>query len=104
MKTIIPAILAAVTLVGAASAQTRSDIRGLASVQPVAASAAACSSGLIEIAPVSFDGGGNATAWVVVHRVDGEVVAAERVTAQEVEQLHRSPCNADGWRGQKLEG
>lgn len=104
MKTIIPAILAAATLVGAASAQTKSDARGLANIQPVAASATACTTGLIEIAPVSFDAGGKASAWVIVHRVDGEIVASERVTEQEIEQLHRAPCKADGWRGQQLEG
>jgi hypothetical protein len=104
MKTIIPAILTAALLVGAASAQTKPGPRGLAGVQPVAASATACTTGLIEIAPVSFDTGGKATAYVVVHRVNGEVVAAERVTTQEIEQLHRSPCKADGWRGAQLAG
>lgn len=101
---IIPAILGAVTMVGAASAQTAGNARGLASVQPVAASATACAEGLIEIAPVSFDTGGRPSAWVVVYRVDGEVVAAERVSPQEIEQLHRAPCKADGWRGEALEG
>lgn len=104
MKTIIPAILVAVTLVGAASAQTGSGTRGLASLQPVAASVRACATGLIEIAPVSFDTGGRPSAWVVVYRVDGEVVAAERVSPQEIEQLHRVPCKSDGWRGQRLKG
>ena len=104
MKTVIPAIVAAAALAGAASAQTRPEARGLASVQPVAASATACATGLIEIAPISFDMGGRPEAWVVVYRVDGEVVAAERVTPQEIEQLHRAPCKADGWRGAQLEG
>jgi hypothetical protein len=104
MKTIIPAILTAALVAGAATAQTKPGTRGLASVQPVAASATACTTGLIEIAPVSFDTGGKATAYVVVHRVNGEVVAAERVTPQEIEQLHRSPCKADGWRGPQLAG
>lgn len=104
MKTVIPAILTAALLAGAASAQTRSVTGGLTSIQPVAASATACTTGLIEIAPVSFDAGGKATAWVIVHRVDGEIVASERVTPQEIEKLHRTPCKADGWRGQQLEG
>jgi hypothetical protein len=104
MKTIIPTILTAALLAGAASAQTKPTASGLARVQPVAASATACTTGLIEIAPVSFDTGGKATAYVVVHRVNGEVVAAERVTPQEIEQLHRAPCKADGWGGAQLAG
>jgi hypothetical protein len=44
-----------------ASAQTRSAQGGLASVQPISASATACAAGLIEIAPVSFDTSGRPT-------------------------------------------
>ena len=46
----------------------------------------------VEIAPVSFDTFGEPSAWVVVHRVDGEVTAAERVSPAEVQKLRRLPC------------
>ncbi|MEZ6031352.1 MAG: hypothetical protein R3C46_16625 [Hyphomonadaceae bacterium] len=103
MKTILPAIITAAALAGAASAQTAPS-RSLASVKPVAASAATCATGLIEIAPVSFDTAGRPMAWVVVYRVDGEVVASERVTPREIEDLHQTPCKADAWRAQRLAG
>jgi hypothetical protein len=48
----------------------------------------------IEIAPVSYDTRGRASAWVVVHRDHGEIIASERVDAREVEQLRRLPCGA----------
>ena len=73
-------------------------------MKPVAASAATCATGLIEIAPVSFDTAGRPMAWVVVYRVDGEVVASERVTPSEIENLHQTPCKADAWRAQQLAG
>jgi hypothetical protein len=47
---------------------------------------------MVEIAPVSYDTTGGATAWVRVYRVKGEIVAAERVEKQEIEQLRRLPC------------
>jgi hypothetical protein len=46
----------------------------------------------VEIAPVSFDSAGEPAAFVVVHRMDGEVVAAERVSPVEVQKLRRLPC------------
>jgi hypothetical protein len=46
----------------------------------------------VEIAPVSFDTTGEPAAWVVVHRIGGEVIAAERVGAVEVQKLRRLPC------------
>jgi hypothetical protein len=46
----------------------------------------------VEIAPVSFDTAGEPAAFVVVHRIDGEVIAAERVTPAEVQKLRRLPC------------
>jgi len=48
----------------------------------------------IEIAPVSYDTRGQASAWVMVHRDHGEIIASERVDAREVEQLRRMPCGA----------
>lgn len=108
MKTIIQSITCAalassVALLSPATseatAQTRSGQGNLASVQPIAASATVCAAGLIEIAPVSFDTAGRPDVWVVVHRVNGEVVAAERVSPSEVEKVSRAPCGADAWRG-----
>jgi hypothetical protein len=86
-------------VISQATAQTRSAQGGLASVQPIAASATACATGLIEIAPVSFDTKGRPDVWVVVHRVNGEIVAAERVSPSEVEKVIRAPCGAEAWRG-----
>lgn len=68
-----------------------------AMMKPAAGSAAATSwtcvsRANVEIAPVSFDTGGEPSAWVVVHRIDGEVIAAERVGPAEVEKLRRLPC------------
>jgi hypothetical protein len=46
----------------------------------------------VEIAPVSFDTAGEPATWVLVHRIDGEVIAAERVSVMEVQKLRRLPC------------
>ncbi len=46
----------------------------------------------VEISPVSYDTRGMASAWVMVQRDKGEIVAAERVSIGEVEQLRRLPC------------
>ncbi len=108
MKTVIRSITCAALAssvallspnISQAWAQTQPAQGGLASVQPIAASATACAAGLIEIAPVSFDTAGRPDVWVVVHRVNGEVVAAERVSPSEVEKVSRAPCGADAWRG-----
>jgi len=66
-------------------------------VKPAASSAASaswtCMSRTnVEIAPVSFDTAGEPAAWVVVHRINGEVTAAERVSPAEVQKLRRLPC------------
>lgn len=50
----------------------------------------------IEVAPVSFDTAGGVEAWVVVHRVKGEVVAAERIGKRELENLRSKPCESEG--------
>lgn len=50
----------------------------------------------IEIAPVSFDTYGNAETWVMVHRIKGEIIAAERIGKQEVDRLRAMPCNDQG--------
>ncbi len=67
----------------------------LASMKPTTASSWACQSKVVEIAPVSEDTNGGATAWVMVHRVKGEIIAAERVSEREVEQIRRLPCQGD---------
>ena len=46
----------------------------------------------VEIAPVSFDTIGQANAWVMVYRVKGQIVAAERISQREADELRRMPC------------
>ncbi len=96
--------LAASALSSQAMAQTAPKQATLSSAKPVLASVMACSTGLIEIAPVSFDTNGRVEAWVVVYRINGEIVASERVSPAEIEQLQRSPCRADKYRGAPLDG
>ena len=64
--------------------------------QAVSASAATSwtcvSRASVEVAPVSFDTAGEPAAWVVVHRIDGEVIASERVSPVELQKLRRLPC------------
>lgn len=96
IKTIISvsALLAAgLGLGGMANAQTAKTM--LASAKPAAASAWQCAAKVVEIAPVSQDTNGRATGWVMVHRVGGEIIAAERLSATEVEQVRRLPCQGD---------
>jgi hypothetical protein len=45
----------------------------------------------VEIAPVSFDVRGQAS-WVVVYRLKGEIIASQRVSERELEQIKRMPC------------
>lgn len=103
-KTIGVAFASSIVAASSASAQTRPVQGSLSSVKPIAASVTTCATGLIEIAPVSFDTSGQPEAWVVVQRVDGEVVSAQRITARGLEQLRRAPCGMDTWRGEMLEG
>lgn len=97
IKTIvsISAVFAAsIAFGGVASAQT-AKATVLASAKPAAAAAWQCAAKVVEIAPVSQDTNGKATGWVMVHRVAGEIIAAERLTATEVEQVRRLPCQGD---------
>ena len=48
----------------------------------------------VEIAPVSFDTSGEPAAWVMVHRIKGEIVASERISARQVDEIRRLPCGA----------
>jgi hypothetical protein len=87
---LVPISALAVAFVGvspAASAQTK-----MAAAKPAVASNWTCPSSTIEIAPVSEDTSGKPTAWVMVHRVKGEIIAAERVDAREVERIRALPC------------
>jgi hypothetical protein len=89
------ALLAASTgMSAAASAQTVKQA-SLSTSKPAAASSWSCQAKVVEIAPVSEDAAGRPTAWVMVHRVKGEIVAAERLSAAEVEQVRRLPCQGD---------
>ncbi len=51
-----------------------------------------CTFKTVEIAPVSFDTSGGATGWVMVYRVKGEVIASERISEREAQQLRALPC------------
>ncbi|MDP3493885.1 MAG: hypothetical protein Q8R82_12285 [Hyphomonadaceae bacterium] len=79
----------------AASAQTVKQASLSTSKSATAASSWACQAKVVEIAPVSQDTNGRPTAWVMVHRVQGEIIAAERLSASEVEQVRRLPCQGD---------
>lgn len=96
IKTIVSVsalLFASVGLGGIAQAQTTKAM--MASAKPAAASAWQCQAKVVEIAPVSEDSNGRARSWVMVHRVGGEIVAAERLSASEVEQVRRLPCQGD---------
>lgn len=90
----ISALLAAFAGSHVADAQTAKKA-SIASAKPAAASAWACQTKVVEIAPVSEDASGRPDVWVMVHRVNGEVIAAERLSASEVEQIRRLPCQGD---------
>lgn len=90
----VSALFAALTaLHPAASAQTAQSSPNTA--KSAAAASWACQTKVVEIAPVSEEANGRPTAWVMVHRVQGEIVAAERLSASEVEQVRRMPCQGD---------
>jgi len=78
----------------AAIAQTTKQA-SLSMAKPAAASSWTCQTKVVEIAPVSEETNDRATAWVMVHRVQGEIIAAERLSASEVEQVRRMPCQGD---------
>jgi hypothetical protein len=92
---------AALALGLTAHAQTPSALSKPASVAAAASASApgrwtCVSRATIEIAPVSFDTKGSAEAWVMVYRVKGEVLAAERIDGREVEKLRAKPCTDQG--------
>lgn len=66
----------------------------LAQVKPAAAASTwTCPFSVVELAPVSEETNGKAQAWVMVHRVNGEIVAAERVSQKDVAQIRALPCS-----------
>lgn len=95
----IAAAFAMLSLPLAAQAQTPGNLVKSASIstsgskQPAPTAKWTCvSTATVELAPVSYDARGMASAWVMVHRDKGEIVAAERVSSKDVEQLRRLPC------------
>jgi hypothetical protein len=89
----VSALFVAFAGVHVADAQTAKQAR-LVSAKPASALSWACQTKIVEIAPVSEDTSGR-HGWVMVHRVNGEIIAAERVSASEVEQIRRLPCQGD---------
>lgn len=89
----VSALVAAFAGAQIADAQTAKQAR-LAIAKPATALSWACQTRVVEIAPVSEDTPGRQS-WVMVHRVNGEIIAAERVSASEVEQIRRLPCQGD---------
>jgi hypothetical protein len=77
-------------------------VRVGSAIKPAALAAAPGASGkwtcvsrtVVEIAPVSYDTAGEPNAWVRVHRIQGEIVADERISRLEIEQFRRLPCGA----------
>jgi hypothetical protein len=94
----LAAAFAVLSLPLAAQAQTPESLVKQASIstsgsKPVLAAKWTCvSTATVELAPVSYDARGMASAWVMVHRDKGEIVAAERVSSKDAEQLRRLPC------------
>jgi hypothetical protein len=95
LKTIVSVSALLVASVGFQSVASAQTVKQASLAKPAAASSWACQFKVVEIAPVSQDTNGRPTAWVMVHRVQGEVVAAERLSASEVEQVRRLPCQGD---------
>lgn len=85
----LTAIAAALALAMPAAAQTSPS---KLTTSAASASTGKCPAVPVEIAPASFDTSGVATAWVMVHRVKGEIVAAERISERQVEQFRKLPC------------
>ena len=86
------ALVAAPTLAQTAPATSAAASASVKSVASSTGKWTCVSTATVEIAPVSFDTSGQAKAWVMVHRVKGEIIAAERISAREAEQLRRLPC------------
>lgn len=102
LRTILSASVLIAAYIGSGSgsearAQTSAKHTTLAQAKPAAAQAASswtCPFAVVEIVPVSHDTAGRPYEWVMVHRVKGEIVAAERVSAADVAQIRAMPCGA----------
>lgn len=100
LRTILSAsalIAACVASGSGALAQISAKQTTLAQAKPDSAQATSswtCPFAVVEIAPVSHDTAGRPSEWVMVHRVKGEIVAAERVSANVVAQIRAVPCGA----------
>jgi hypothetical protein len=99
VRTIVSTALfaACVCANGQAFSQSPAKSASLAQAKPAGAQASSswtCPFADVEIAPVSHDRGGRPSEWVMVHRVKGEIVAAERIRASEVAQIRAMPCGA----------
>ena len=80
-----------------ALAQTSAKHTMLSQARPASAQAVSswtCPFAVVELAPVSHDTAGRPAEWVIVHRVKGEIIAAERVSASDVAQIRATPCGA----------
>lgn len=89
-------LAAALALPLAAEAQTAKSSAGMKQASAASSTSTArwtcVSRAVVEIAPVSFDTSGEPSGWVMVQRINGEVIAAERVSGKQVDQLRRLPC------------
>ncbi len=96
-KILSAAVLFAIAGGGIASAQTPAKPLKMAQAKPAASQAAStwsCPFAIVELSPVSHDTGGRPSEWVMVHRVNGEIVAAERISADDAAQIRAMPCGA----------
>lgn len=94
-KIISAAALFVIASGGIASAQTSAKPLKMAQTKPAASQAASvwsCPFAIVELSPVSHDTAGRPSEWVMVHRVNGEIVAAERVSADDAAQIRAMPC------------
>lgn len=94
-KVLSAAVLFAIASGGIAYAQTSARPLKMAQTKPAASQAASvwnCPFAIVELAPVSHDTAGRPSEWVMIHRVNGEIVAAERVSADDAAQIRAMPC------------
>lgn len=96
LRTIISAAVLFAMAGGAiASAQTAAKPLKMAQTKAAASQAIStwsCPFAIVELSPVSHDTAGRPSEWVMVHRVNGEIVAAERVSADDAAQIRAMPC------------
>jgi len=93
-RTLISALALIAAFAGAPVADAQTATARISKATRTTAASWACQTKVVEIAPVSEDTSGR-DGWVMVHRVNGEIIAAERVSQAEVEQIRRLPCQGD---------